>query len=319
MLMTFIDPWHKRAPPSEGASALPPPTALRRRRLAPVRSEVLLTQGAAPGPPLQCLSPRAFSWLGEHQDEAAELAALLHEAAPRLALAGIRTPLMGSGGRAQGLPKARSYEASDTIRDRLHAAVPMPTGGARQGWQGLCGQHPHAIRAAPGVQSRWLAKVATLAHTQAPAPAVPMPAAHSAASAGPGQVDWSCLTAIISSEMLQLDEASDAALLARLQSLPAGTGAATDAARPAAATAAAVQANGSAPGTRDSSFSAPAVPPAMLASPRPGGDMLEINSGGWRGRGRGVNRKCNARPSRPLHIVLPAAAGGCAIGSFTQG
>ena len=47
----------------------------------------------------------------------------------RLALASLRAPPVGSGGRAQGLPKARSYEVSDTIRDRLHAAVPMPTGG----------------------------------------------------------------------------------------------------------------------------------------------------------------------------------------------
>ncbi|KAL4432560.1 hypothetical protein ABPG77_000497 [Micractinium sp. CCAP 211/92] len=173
------------------------------------------------------LSPRAFSWLGDHQDEAAELAALLHEAAPRLALASLRAPPVGSGGRAQGLPKARSYEVSDTIRDRLHAAVPMPT--------------------------------------------------------GPGQIDWSSLTAIISSEMLKFDEASDAALLARLQSLPAGTGVPADAGSPAATAAAAVAAaTRSASGTRDSSFTTPSTAPAAVASPRAtsGGDLVEINSGG---------------------------------------
>ncbi|KAL4436854.1 hypothetical protein ABPG75_003993 [Micractinium tetrahymenae] len=174
------------------------------------------------------VSPRSFSWLGDHQDEAAELAALLHEAAPRLALASLRTPPVGSGGRAQGLPKARSYDVSDTVRDRLSAAVPMPT--------------------------------------------------------GPGQIDWSRLSAIISSEMLKFDEATESAMLARLQSLPAGTGVAANGARAAAAApvAAGAAAGGAVCGPADDGFAAPAPTPAALASPRTpsGGDMLEINSGG---------------------------------------
>lgn len=74
---------------------------------------------------MQYTTPRNYGWLGEHQDEAAELAALLHEAAPKLALASLRAPVAG----ARPLPKARSYEVSDTIKDRLRAAEPMPTGG----------------------------------------------------------------------------------------------------------------------------------------------------------------------------------------------
>lgn len=81
------------------------------------------------------MTPRGSysSWLGDHQDEAAELAALLHEAAPKLALAGLHgtQTRAGSAGssRTPALPKARSYELTDSTRDRLRAAVPLPTGG----------------------------------------------------------------------------------------------------------------------------------------------------------------------------------------------
>lgn len=78
-----------------------------------------------PSPPHllhQFLSPR---WLGEEAHEAEELAALLHEAAPKLALANLRPPV-GAGVRP--LLKNRSYEVSDTVRDRLRAAVAMPMG-----------------------------------------------------------------------------------------------------------------------------------------------------------------------------------------------
>lgn len=85
------------------------------------------------------MTPRGSysSWLGDHQDEAAELAALLHEAAPKLALAGLRSaPTRASSAgstRMPALPKARSYELTDSTRDRLRAAVPLPTGGCGQG------------------------------------------------------------------------------------------------------------------------------------------------------------------------------------------
>lgn len=100
---------------------------------APCHRPPLATPGTTP--PLACrlqyLTPRGlgYGWLGEHQDEAAELAALLHEAAPKLALANLRPP--GSAGlraAAAALPRARSYEISDSTKDRLRAAVPLPTG-----------------------------------------------------------------------------------------------------------------------------------------------------------------------------------------------
>lgn len=77
------------------------------------------------------LSPRstAWRWLGEHPDDAAELAALLHEAAPKLGLKG-------------DYPVSRrvtpSFPAKTTLRrdeadpedlgQLLQQAVPIPTG-----------------------------------------------------------------------------------------------------------------------------------------------------------------------------------------------
>ena len=76
------------------------------------------------------VSPRGFWWLGDQQDEAAELVALLNEAAPKLALSGLHTPPR----QRSHLPKARSFELlPDTIRHRLARAVPVPTGGLRHG------------------------------------------------------------------------------------------------------------------------------------------------------------------------------------------
>jgi hypothetical protein len=84
-----------------------------------------LTNPPTSSPHPQYATPRGYGWLGEHSDEAEELAALLHEAAPRLAFSSLRAPILG----ARSLPKARSYEVSETIKDRLRAAEPMPTGG----------------------------------------------------------------------------------------------------------------------------------------------------------------------------------------------
>eukprot|EP00887_Chlorella_sp_A99_P007916 scaffold12.g7916.t1 len=70
------------------------------------------------------VSPRAW-WLGEQQDfpdEAAELAALLHEAAPKLAA--LSGQLMPPGRQQSQLRKARSFELlPDAIRHRLARAV----------------------------------------------------------------------------------------------------------------------------------------------------------------------------------------------------
>ncbi|PSC74445.1 MAP kinase phosphatase with leucine-rich repeats 3 [Micractinium conductrix] len=154
----------------------------------------------------QFVSPRWGGWLGDHQDEAeaAELAALLHEAAPKLAFASLRAPRLPGSGRTP-LPKARSYEVSESVRDRLRAAAPIPT--------------------------------------------------------GPGQVDWSRLTATISSEHLKFEEASAAV---------------------ARAAAAAIDSGGAAAACDDGAPS-PACTPAGLTSPRGGSgglEVLDINSGG---------------------------------------
>ena len=86
---------------------------------------------------MQVPTPRSYGWLGEHQDEeAAELAALLHEAAPKLALASLRGGQSPMGARP--LPKARSYEVSDTVKDRLRAAAPAPTATGQVDWSRLC-------------------------------------------------------------------------------------------------------------------------------------------------------------------------------------
>lgn len=110
--------------------------------------------------------------------------------------------------------------------------------------------------------------------------------------------------------MLKFDEATDAAMLARLQSLSAGTGAAADAAGPAARAGAA--ASCSTPSGRGSGLPVPTVPPATPVSPRtpPGGDMLEVNSGGLqRNQGEGVQGvSCVAMAlSRKLHGLVRSA------------
>ena len=39
---------------------------------------------------------------------------------------------------ARPLPKARSYEVSDTVKDRLRAAAPAPTATGQVDWSRLC-------------------------------------------------------------------------------------------------------------------------------------------------------------------------------------
>ena len=68
---------------------------------------------------------RTWDWLAEQPEDAAELAVLLFEAAPRLKISA-----SGSGGTSRP-PKASrraSYKDEDGSRHRLSAAVPCPTG-----------------------------------------------------------------------------------------------------------------------------------------------------------------------------------------------
>ena len=116
--------WWSASPSRTPAAAAAANRCCRRRRLAHTL-------------PAQFVSPRWGGWLGDHQDEAeaAELAALLHEAAPKLAFASLRAPRLPGSGRTP-LPKARSYEVSESVRDRLRAAAPIPTGALRGGCVG---------------------------------------------------------------------------------------------------------------------------------------------------------------------------------------
>ncbi len=68
---------------------------------------------------------RTWDWLAEQPEDAAELAVLLFEAAPKLKISA-----SGSGGASRP-PKASrraSYKEEDGSRHRLSAAVPCPTG-----------------------------------------------------------------------------------------------------------------------------------------------------------------------------------------------
>ncbi len=69
--------------------------------------------------------PGTWRWLSEHPEDAAELAELLNEAAPTLGLQNYpkltppRTPL--------DLPRWQTVHASTLLKERLHAAVPIPS------------------------------------------------------------------------------------------------------------------------------------------------------------------------------------------------
>jgi hypothetical protein len=74
--------------------------------------------------------------LDEHPEEAAELAELLNEAAPKLGLVGYRRlrPPRGSG----WVPRAHSQEGlNDRINERVLRAVPMPTAAGCVDWSRL--------------------------------------------------------------------------------------------------------------------------------------------------------------------------------------
>ena len=67
---------------------------------------------------------RTYEWLAEQPEDADELVALLSEAAPRLgvaaAVSGVRAHLR--------TPRRLPPEPGACLRQRLAAAVPMPTG-----------------------------------------------------------------------------------------------------------------------------------------------------------------------------------------------
>lgn len=224
----------------------PPPPPLPPTRLPPQHQP-------------QYATPRGYGWLGEHQDEAAELVALLHEAAPKLALANLRAPPSAAQrGTAAGLPRARSYDISETTRDRLRAAVPLPTGA------------PALWVLAHSAASRQARAPALPAAARTPAPLHPPPSSllcPAPAAAGPGQVDWSALSAVISSELLSYEEH----LSPRPSAQPQPP------AQPAQHALAAAQVEAALAAEE-------AALAAAVGSPRsPGGHRLDINSGGWRG------------------------------------
>jgi predicted protein tyrosine phosphatase len=133
--------------------------------------------------------PGTWRWLSEHPEDAAELAELLNEAAPTLGLQNYpkltppRTPL--------DLPRWQTVHASTLLKERLHAAIPIPS----------------------------------------------------------SQIDWSKLTAIITSELLAFEELVGEG--------PSGSAATTPDAT-----------SGS---TKNQPFKIPTTP---------GGSLVEVNSGG---------------------------------------
>ena len=91
---------------------------------------------AANAPPLspdespEEVQQRTWDWLAEQPEDAAELAALLSEAAPKLRLS--RDDSTGSGARtASGRLQAKMSHSRDAVRSlraRLKAAIPMAIG-----------------------------------------------------------------------------------------------------------------------------------------------------------------------------------------------
>eukprot|EP00891_Asterochloris_glomerata_P005709 jgi/Astpho2/5709/Aster-02947 len=149
-----------------------------------------------------CRSPeqvvqKTWDWLAEQPEDAAELAALLFEAAPKLGVPGAqRTP---GKSMSRAASRAHALDMPDvTLKQRLGAAQPMPTGS--------------------------------------------------------GEVDWSQLTTVASSEMLKFEEQEETARAAL------------------AATAIRMGDRPSTPppGTQDTA--------QLMASPR--GELVEVNSGG---------------------------------------
>jgi predicted protein tyrosine phosphatase len=106
-----------------------------------LRARMERTEAAEPEEGLK--SPRAsWRWLlrGEHPDDAAELAELLHEAAPTLGpLAGFRRASPPPAGRAPGgVPRSLSQEwPAARLRARLAAAAPAGVAPGQVPWEAL--------------------------------------------------------------------------------------------------------------------------------------------------------------------------------------
>lgn len=93
------------------------------------------TQAAAlPSVKEQPHSLREFAWLGSHPDEVSELAALLHEAAPRLGLAGYQQQPGASRGP---VPRRPSYEVSYSLKERVLNAAPVAISAELLDWSRL--------------------------------------------------------------------------------------------------------------------------------------------------------------------------------------
>lgn len=75
---------------------------------------------------------RTWDWLAEQPEDAAELAVLLYEAAPKLNIAASSAAGRGAASRAAAAAKtprrASGADREGGLRERLAAAVPMPIG-----------------------------------------------------------------------------------------------------------------------------------------------------------------------------------------------
>lgn len=88
----------------------------------------------------EAMQQRTWDWLSEQPEDAAELAAILSEAAPRLRLSrddsGSGYGSRSGSGRLQ-VKMSHSRDAVRSLRGRLAAAMPMPIGDGEIDWKGL--------------------------------------------------------------------------------------------------------------------------------------------------------------------------------------
>ena len=116
---------------------------------------------------------RTWDWLAEQPEDAAELAVLLYEAAPKLNIA---ASAGGASHHAAKTPRRAAYSEEGGLRERLAAAVPMPTGA------------PAPAAAASHAESPFHADLQSIC-----------------ACPGPGEVDWRQLVMVVGSEMLHCE------------------------------------------------------------------------------------------------------------------
>ena len=85
------------------------------------------------GPCCMKVVARTWDWLAEQPEDAAELAVLLYEAAPKLNIAASSTAggSAGAGHHAAKTPRRAHHSEDGGLLERLAAAVPMPIGQQR--------------------------------------------------------------------------------------------------------------------------------------------------------------------------------------------